>query len=97
MMTPLQAFCAFSSGISQQLQDDRLVFAEHFAGGDAEQQGVADFRRRRRNGDSARLLDMDVLRGVWREEISTISVIVGRGNSARGMSLTAAEILDQFT
>ena len=26
----------------QQLQDDRLVLAQHFAGGDAEQQGVAD-------------------------------------------------------
>ena len=26
----------------QQLQDDRLVFAEHFAGGDAEQQAITD-------------------------------------------------------
>jgi hypothetical protein len=41
IITPLSAFCAFSSGI-QQLQDDRLVLAQHFAGGDAEQQGVTD-------------------------------------------------------
>jgi hypothetical protein len=38
----LSAFWAFSSGIFEQLQDHRLVFAEHFAGSDAKQQGVTD-------------------------------------------------------
>jgi hypothetical protein len=37
----LRAFWAFH-GHFQQLQDDRLVFAQHFAGGDAEQQCVTD-------------------------------------------------------
>ena len=42
IITPFSAFCAFSIGHLEQLQDDRLVLAEHLAGGDAEEQGVAD-------------------------------------------------------
>jgi hypothetical protein len=37
----LSAFWAFDRHF-QQLQDDGLVLAQHFAGGDAEQQGVTD-------------------------------------------------------
>ena len=42
IITPLSAFCGLLDRHFEQLQDDRLVLAEHFAGGDAEQQGVAD-------------------------------------------------------
>ena len=40
--TPLSAFCGLLDRDLEQLQDDRLVGAEHLAGGDAEQEGVAD-------------------------------------------------------
>jgi hypothetical protein len=38
----LSAFCGLLVGDLQQLQDDRLVLAQHLARGDAEQQGIAD-------------------------------------------------------
>ena len=40
----------------QQLQDDGLILAEHFAGGDAEQQGVTDLTSGAGNGNTDRLL-----------------------------------------
>jgi hypothetical protein len=36
----------------EQLEDDRLVFAEHFAGGDAEQQAVTDLAGGAGNGNA---------------------------------------------
>ena len=39
-MTPVQGFQ--SRGDFEQLQNNGLVFAEHIAGSDAEQQGIAD-------------------------------------------------------
>jgi hypothetical protein len=41
IITPLSALGLFHRQF-EHLQDDRLVLAEHFAAGDAEQQGVAD-------------------------------------------------------
>ena len=38
----LERLLGFLVGDFEQLQDDRLVLAQHFAGGDAEQQGVTD-------------------------------------------------------
>ena len=52
IMTPCNAFCALSSGDLQHLQDHRLVGAEHLAGGDAEQQAVADLAGGAGHGDS---------------------------------------------
>jgi hypothetical protein len=42
IITPRSAFCAFSSGIFEQLQDHRLIASEHFAARDAKQQRVTD-------------------------------------------------------
>ncbi|MCY1544025.1 hypothetical protein D9M68_798770 [compost metagenome] len=42
-------------GDFEQLQDDRLVFAEHFAGSDTEQQGVTDLTGGTGNGNADRL------------------------------------------
>ncbi len=48
----LEGLLRFFVGDFEQLQDDRLVFAEHFAGGDAEQQGVADLTGGAGDGDA---------------------------------------------
>ncbi|MNT08684.1 hypothetical protein D3C72_1434330 [compost metagenome] len=45
----------------QQLQDDRLVLAQHFAGGDAEQQGVADLAGGAGHGNTNRCFHGDFL------------------------------------
>ena len=52
IITPLSAACALSSGSLEQLQDHRLVLAEHVAGGDAEQQAVADLAGGAGDGDA---------------------------------------------
>jgi hypothetical protein len=49
-MTPLTA--CWACGRSSKLEDDRLVFAEHFAGGDAEQQAITDLAGGAGNGNA---------------------------------------------
>jgi hypothetical protein len=41
------------------LQDDRLIFAQHFARGDAEQQGVTDLTSCAGDGNANRLFAHD--------------------------------------
>jgi hypothetical protein len=48
----LSAFCGLLVRDFQQLQDDRLVLAQHFARGDAEQQGVTDLTSGAGNGNA---------------------------------------------
>ena len=48
-------------GQVEQLEDDRLVFAEHFAGGDAEQQAITDLAGGAGDGNAHGALDMSLL------------------------------------
>jgi hypothetical protein len=48
----LERFLGLLVGDFQQLQDDRLVLAQHFAGGDAEQQGVTNLACGAGNGNA---------------------------------------------
>ena len=50
IITPLTACWALRQ--VEQLEDDRLVFAEHFAGGDPEKQAIADLAGSAGNGDT---------------------------------------------
>jgi len=52
MITPLQRVLGLFVGDFQQLQDDGLVLAQHFAGGDAKQQGVTDLTSGTGDGDA---------------------------------------------
>jgi hypothetical protein len=54
---------AFSSGTLQQLQDDRLVLAQHLAAGDAEQQGITDLAGGTGDGHADGLLAHALLLG----------------------------------
>ena len=50
--TPFSASWTLSIGHLQQLQDERLVLAEHLAGGDAEEEAVADVPGGAGDGDA---------------------------------------------
>ena len=55
MATPPRAFCDLGDRDLQELQDQRLVAAEHLAGGDPGQQAVADLPRGPGDRDADRL------------------------------------------
>jgi hypothetical protein len=59
----LQCVLGLLVGDLQQLQDDGLVLAQHLAGGDAEQQGVADLASSAGDGDANGFLAHGSLRG----------------------------------
>ena len=62
----LQRLLRLLVGDLEQLQDDRLVLAEHLAGGDAEQQGVADLAGGAGDGDAdGRFASWDSGRRCW--------------------------------
>ena len=63
----------------QQLQDDGLVLAQHLAGGDAEQQGVADLAGGAGNGNAHGFLLMGISEGRLRKRATAGR---GRGRSA---------------
>ena len=52
IITPLQRRLRLVDRQLEQLQDHRLVAAEHFAGGDAEQEAVADLAGGAGDGDA---------------------------------------------
>ena len=51
-MTPAQRGLRLVDRQLEQLQDDGLVLAEHLAGGDAEEEGVADLAGGAGDGDA---------------------------------------------
>ena len=51
-MTPRQRGLRLVDRQLEQLQDHRLILAEHFAGGDAEEEGVADLAGGAGDGDA---------------------------------------------
>ena len=52
IITPVKRRLRLVDGQFQQLQDDRLVAAQHFARGDAEEEGVADLAGGAGHGDA---------------------------------------------
>jgi hypothetical protein len=70
IITPLSAFCGpFRHGNFQQLQDDRLVLAQHFARGDAEQQGVTDLTSGAGDGNADGLLAHGENSRKWKKQM----------------------------
>jgi hypothetical protein len=55
-------------GNLQQLQDHGLVLAQHFAGGDAEQQRIADLACGASDGDSYGFLAHEKAPGGWKAQ-----------------------------
>ena len=81
IITPLQRLLRLLVGNLEQLQDHRLVLAEHVAAGDAEQQAVADLAGGAGDGDA----DGGFHRGgSWHGQTAWTSASGGRARDAAG-------------
>ena len=76
IITPRSAACALSSGQFEHLQDHRLIWPQHFAGGDPEEEGVADLAGGAGDGDAD---------GCFHERLLAVGMDTPRWNAAAWM------------